>query len=423
MAMKLTKRMKNSMVQGTIFSSVFLLILSGIFIISLYPRLLDIEEKKILLQEVSQKNQEVNKNGLDFTKFKNSLWSLEDSYTINLLENINQDFYDDNFSNTGSVNYTAFLDSLESKILNAKVSQEYIQKEKQVSSLLPTYDQYNSSPWDLSDFFFINYIENLLYSFNLSSQGDIGIWDLENADLAELQRQEISNTQDVNNNLEETIYRIPLSFNIVGQKWDIVDFIHYFENVSRISIAENGFQVYRDNFIRKVIEGDKVSTSYNIYENQLSDIANISFIEYPDSSSRETSWLIDAMKWNQSREKYEIDVELWFYVWGVPRYKIQDFITTFFSEYTDVSKKISSEAKKYKSQEYKYKQGGQIVAISNLQSLDVVNIALWKEVLALRKKFSQESDIQSVYEQAISLSEQFGKIKANYELQLKTLAN
>lgn len=419
--MKLTKRMKNGIVQTAALSSLFLCILLGILFFSLYPKFSQFQDKKHELEQVSQKLQSTVEDGLSFADFKSSLWSINDSYSSNLLRNVNANFYEENFTNTGSADYSVFLDSLEQNILDIKASDEYIKKDNYISALLPTYDEYNSSPDNLSDFFFINYIENLLYSFNLSSTGEIGIWELENAKYDEIQLQKSNKTQVLENNLEEQIYRIPLSFNLVGQKGDIIDFIHYFENVSRISITQDGFEVYNDNFIQKTIEWSEPSLFYNIYENQLADIRSISLRDYPDSSSRETRGLIETLKWNQSREKYEVDIELWFYVGWVPTYKIQDFVTNFLKDYADISKQISSNAKKYKSQEHKYKSGNQIVAVNTLQSLDIVNIALWKEILALRKEFSKPENLESVYDKAVTFSEQFEKIRASYDLQLELL--
>ncbi len=416
--MKLTKRMKNSIVQIAIANIFFLLILLAMFLLFTLPRVQAIEEKKTQLLSSYEKLQEISTEGIDFTDFKTAIRSSgisNDSYTSNLIRNISQDFYDKNFNNTGSTDYVAFLQTLEDRIQAEKTSDIYIEKDRRLNVVLPVYDENNNFSWDgLSDFFFINHIENLLYSFNLSARWEIGVGDLQRHDNTD-------STDWSQDNLQENIYSIPLTLTITGQKKDIVDFIHYFESVWWINIDSGEFKVFRDNFISKTLEGADSIEDYNIYENQIADIVSISIPVYPDSSSRQTTGLIDAMKWQQAWQKMVIDVELAFYVAGIPGYKMERYVQSFLASYKTLSWDIATDAKKYTTQAYKFTEGTDLLAIKNIQSLDIIMWELEKNVKDISIAISKREDIQKTYESTIEFQEQLTKIDQSYKQQLKTL--
>jgi len=82
----------------------------------------------------------------------------------------------------------------------------------------------------------VNSIENLLFSFNLISKDPIGIRDIEPVDFGVITTDSKDANQDAGT--DTSIFRIPVSFSATGQKKDIIDFLHYLENVGSISIED-----------------------------------------------------------------------------------------------------------------------------------------------------------------------------------------
>jgi len=384
----------------------------------LYPRISEIEIKKETLLETYEKFKSVSIKGVSFWDFKSSIRISEtwrDAYTSNLMKNVTQDFFAENFTNSWSQDYSAYLNDIKQQVGIKKLSDEYIEKDKTLALILPIYDEKNtfSDEW-LSDFFFINYIENILYSFNLSSNGEIWIWELEKQSW---ESEEQGNTD----NLEEEIYRIPLVLEIVGQKRDVIDFLHYFENVGGISIQGDDLSIYKDTFINKKLEGSEQEIGYNIYKNQIADIDNIALQKYPDSSSLKTWWLIEAMRGEQGREKMSIEIELSFYVAWVPWYKMEKYIDDFLTLYQELSWNITLNTKKYTNQAYKFSSGEALLAINNLQSLDSVMLAFNDDVLEIRKWMVDKNNVPEVYKQVVEYRQQLSKIEENYNKQISTL--
>lgn len=419
--MKLTTRIKKSIVQSVIFSGVFFLILSGVFIVSLYPDIKEIQWKKQELSETFDTYNTIAKIWLDFNQFKRNVPSVSDSnYTSLLLENIDESFYSQHFTNTGAGNYNTFLTTVEQKLSDIKSSDEYIKKDRYLNVFLPNYDK-NNSFWEdtLTDFYFINYIENLLYSFNLSYEWEIGVGDIVNV---EREMQENNQSEVQIDALQENIYAIPLTFELIGRKSDIVDFLHYFENVSRITISQDWFLVYSDQFIRKRIEWSLPWSDYNIYENQLSEIVSLSLEEYPDTSVRSTDSLINTMKnllWN---ERYEIDVVLNFYIAGVPSYRMQNYVNNVLELYTTLWSEIKNDTQKFLSQKYIYQSSDELIAIQALQSLDLLMNSFEKDILDLQRLTANPQDIEKTYNLATQYSKQLQKIQESYKTQLEILS-
>ncbi len=426
--MKLTKRMKNSILQGISFSVIFFVILLWVFFILIYPQITQIEEKKKEFANTFQDLQTISKDWLWFTDFKSIIQSkTTDSYIRSILINIDKGFFDQNFTNTWTTSYLEYLKEREQYVQEKKSSSEFIRKEQSLDQLLPTYDKDNSFAGEgLTDFYFINSIENLLYTFNLSYIWDIGVGELINV---EEEQNSASSSQQSNqaneagaSSLIENIYRIPISLSIEGQKSDIIDFLHYFENVSSVSISNEGFNVYEDSFIGKRIEWSAPSVDYNIYENQLADISSVQIRDYPDSSSLQTEGLIAAMKWPQSKEKLDIEIEISFYVAWVPSYKMQTLIQEFIQKQKELWAKIKQNAQKYSTQKYKYSDdSNSLVAIQKIESLSLLMLSFDDEVKKISPKLWKLDEIELLYEQVLELANKLDRIESYYNQQLEIL--
>lgn len=437
--MKLTKRMKNAIIQSSITNVVFFLILCGAVLFYSLPRVIEIWAKKVELKETYDKYNQVSQKWLTYNELKKVVSELgltqKDPYIKTLLRNTNTAFYSSVFQNDSGANFSAFLDEKNKELLEIKASDEYVRKDQTLSSVLPLYSQdSNFDESALSDFHFTNYVENLIYSFNLSAQGDIGIGEIKkitenDASQAAAQTNQSDaqnpNTQKTENELQEAIFEIPLSFELRGRKSDMVDFIHFFEWVGGINVDGEELQIYSDTFMPgRVLEGQSYSSEYNIYKNQVAEILNIEIIKYPDSSRIVSSKdLISLLKNEQWSEEMLIRVELNFYVAWVPLYRMEAFVNEFLEEYTLLSAKISADAKNYTANAYKYTKWAELQAITQLQNLDALVVSQQNNILNFRKKLLQKLniDMQELYSQAIEYRDIMTWMKESHEKQIEIL--
>lgn len=436
--MKLTKRMKNAIIQSSITNVVFFLILCAAVLFYSLPRIIEIWEKKVELKETYDKYNQVSQKWLTYNELKKVISELgltqKDPYIKTLLRNTNTAFYSSVFQNDSGANFSVFLDEKNKELLDIKASDEYVKKDQTLSSVLPLYSQDSSfDETALSDFHFTNYVENLIYSFNLSAQGDIGIGEIkkitENEASANVQANQSDSQnpsmQKIENELQEAIFEIPLSFELRGRKSDMVDFIHFFERVGAINVDGEELQIYSDTFMPgRVLEGQSYSSEYNIYKNQVAEILNIEIIKYPDSSRIVSSKdLISLLKNEQWSEEMLIRIELNFYVAWVPLYRMEAFVNEFLEEYTLLSAKISADAKNYTANAYKYTKWAELQAITQLQNLDALVVSQQNNILNFRKKLLQKLniDMQELYSQAIEYRDIMTWMKESHEKQIEIL--
>ncbi|NDK10070.1 hypothetical protein GW846_04770 [Candidatus Gracilibacteria bacterium] len=420
--MKQTQRMRNAVIQGLILNSVILIIFLGVGGFILLPRFIAVEGMKKDLNITATTYKNFQKKGISFTDLKQSLQSeslKNDSFSKNLVKNIDESFYNNVFSNTGSSDFISYLGELKIKLNDKKNSSDYITKDKLISQLIPVYAKNKSQDvTEVNDFDFINHVENLIYSFNIDSQGEIGVGEIQ-----QLETKTSNTKEKEKNNLDENIYKIPLSLDVTGKKSDVANFIHYFEKVAAIEINDDSFKVYDDNFIQSSVSSSNGVTKNNIYENQVADISLIEFPEYPDSSNiKSNNDLITLMKTSQGEQRYSARININFYVAGIPSYIMQSSIVSLGESYSSLSKDILQASKKYSLQSSKFTTGDKIQALSTLNSLNQLTEELKDEVQVLQKSLSTTTDMYKVYEEAINLQTKIDKIKASYESTIAILS-
>ncbi|RKW21311.1 hypothetical protein D8B46_07805, partial [Candidatus Gracilibacteria bacterium] len=191
----------------------------------------------------------------------------------------------------------------------------------------------------------------IVSTFNLSFNNSIGIKELKQID-----KYSLSNSD---NTLDKAIFEIPIELDIVGRKSSIIDFLHFIENVGKISIdpetneltidketAKNG-DLFSEFKIKK-LDGQRnhASKDYNIYNNQIIDIENILMTDYIDSSEQnmtfeDTKSFLKYLKSTQDKEKFEAKIKLNFYVKGLPKYKVEQLMAEFNNKINDLEKRIS----------------------------------------------------------------------------------
>mgnify|MGYP006924546809 CR=1 FL=1 len=256
--------MKSSLIQSRLANVLLMLVfLWAVFVFAL-PKIQDYGAQKKELNDIYTHINQIQYKCLIYTEFKEWIPPelSSDAYSQTLLQSTDSQLYIGNFTNTSTNDYNTFLTNLEKVTFDVKSSEDFVKKERTMDFLLPFYNKNNTfSDQGLTDFHFINYVENLIYTFNLEASWAIGIGELKKI-WDEIEPLKVDNIQ-------EWIFAIPLKFEVTWQKTDIIDFIHFFENVGSIRIDEWDMTLYEDKFISKVLEGDKPGPWYNIYMNHL----------------------------------------------------------------------------------------------------------------------------------------------------------
>lgn len=321
--MKLNKRIKSAIVQWIIINIIISIIFIMLLLFKVIPGFNIIEANKEKLSVTMGNINDINKKWVDFTTFKSLIKDLNvnDDYTLFIIKKLDKFFYDTNFINKWSDSYTNFINDRVEEINKDFQEWTYNNKIESIDKILPTY----ISSWKgnniLSDFLFINYIENLLFSFNLELNSyNIGI--------PGLFPEKWYDNGKKNDIINTGIYSIPMKYIISWKKKDILEFIHFIKKVWNISIEEDEIVFYEDDVVNRNINGDKVTKDYNLYKHQIMDIKSISMKEYIDSSA----WITEERNVNQSleeyikesqwREKFEVNIEFDFYVKGLPTYDV-----------------------------------------------------------------------------------------------------
>ena len=382
-----------------------------------FPKIQDIEAKKENLVTLYTQFEEIQKSWLSYEQLQTAVtegWWKQDAFTKNLLTKVDKDFYTEHMSNSLEWDYVSFLNSLSEQVFEFKSSQEFKDRESTIDTLLPYYSPENIFNDDeLTDFHFVNYIENLLYTFNLDARGDIGVGNIQKV---------AKQTWEKVHTWDEGIFAIPLSFQVVGRKSDMVEFLHYFENVGSIVIQDNEVAVYDDEFIARKFQWERQRQDYNIYRNQASDIESLFLTQYPDSSAiKSDEDLISLMKWDQAQEKIQADIVLHFYVAGVPWYKMEDFIKNFLEDFNTLSWEIKRDAGRYKTQIYNFDDGERIRAISTLESLSVLMVSLDEDVKNIRTSLAKRDAIDDLYNKVIEHDNKLKQIAQSYAQQIQIL--
>lgn len=407
---KINTRIKSAIIQGFIFNAVLAVTLLWFFLYSTLPNIFVVREKQNTLQEAVSYYKNIQSQWLTLKELKAEYWksSQKDPYVTNLLKTIDENFYEENLVNTTDGDYKSFLLSKKQSILEEKDSDEYRARDAKISTILPSYSESQDIEGSLTDYQFISYIEALLFTFNLETQDSIGTGNIESikpASTNESQTKEVS--------LDTSIFFIPLELGVVGQKKDILDFIHYLENVGSVNIENGEISVYTDNVIKKPLEGEQLSPQYNIYENQIADIQYIVMKDYIDVSPQPNSAdLSTFIKQTQGRERFTAQIKMQFYISWLPDYKVEKFITDTLEKYEQTRKAVTQEIAKMKKVTWKIQSGDALFAMSTINSLWGILDSMEASSKDLRKTFLQDpSKIEAVYVKTQELDSKLERIQ------------
>jgi len=346
----------------------------------------------------------IKKEWWSFQNFRNFILESDaDDFLKTIVRSSTEVFYNRNFRNKTEENFEEFITQKISVIEDEKKSYLLETRDETIANILPLYS-WQESEWNLTDFTFINYVESLLYTFNLVS--DDSIW------IGDLKMIESSSDDQIKTPLDSNIFYIPLSLSLVWQKQDILDFLYYMENVWSVDMQSGDVVVYTDNEITKTIQGDERNSDYNIYENQFSDIESLSMRTYIDWSSEPVRGdFISFIKNTQQRERFSIEVDLRFYVQWLPDYKLEKFITNVVTQHSELLKLSNASIARIFSETFEnswtiIKAQNDIRSINNILKLmdqDIKNLNI-----QLKKK---DTDLMNIYESAEELSQKIDTLE------------
>ena len=347
MQVKTTKREQNNLILSNIFFAIISFSLLFWWWYYLYWEISSIEEIKANTIELNTKLNSYKKEWIDFKTLEETLSEIDTSSMNNtekrilesnkiILKEIDENFYNNNFINKKENNFDSFISKKKEDY--KKNSWDTEKKLEIISKILPLYSAEKIDENTLTDFQFINYIESIISTFRLSYKNYIWI-----KDIKQVENYVLSNTDK---SLDKTIWEIPVELDISWRKSSIIDFLHFIEKVWKININDETGEITVDRevdelnnpfleFKTKLLNWQKRTWDYNIFNNQIVDIDNIVLPEYIDSSdiqiqnSLEDNRFLKEIKNSQDREKYEIKVKLKFYTKWVPLYKINQFKTDF----------------------------------------------------------------------------------------------
>lgn len=399
--MERQKREENTIIIHFAFYFVLTIWLLAYLFLSILPQLLSIEDTKKSTKEVYTNLTRIEKSWLTFDEFKslNNVWS--NTVVVNeILKSMTWDFFTNNLVNTKYNTYKEFLDKNTADLNgdeNKKLSQEKIDK---ISRVLPPYtdNSIDFSSYALTDYKFVNYVESIIESFNFNTSNSIWI-----SKLSLLDDYAIS-TWNGGDALEANIYYIPLNLVLEWTKSSVIEFLYFIENVGNISVDKNNININNNywflskNWVKKVLEWDKLTSSYNIFEHQIIDIDKISFNDYIDSSylSRWDTNFKDFIVKTQWNDKYEINLNLLFYVKWQPSYKLVEQINSILDKYKETQGKVSK-----------------LLGNTKTEGLDRINLTKYNDTIKqfseetnnMRKSLVKKENLEEIYIRALKIDE------------------
>lgn len=417
--MKRTKRQENSIIINFIIYFTLLFILGIVSLKYIIPDIFEIENKKEEVILLYKNIEKIKKEWIDFDKFLMKAKKDINEFKKNKKENesesvigkeylewiewilldLDKDFYEENFKNKKTFDtYDKFIENKKEEYSQEKINTT--KDLKTISRILPVYSNIyykpeeikdknnvtNNTKEEFSNFKFINYIETLMFTFNLQNKNAIWI-----EKIVLLDDYSISMNDSV---LETNIFAIPIKLSITWSKTKILDFLYYIENVWNIEIEDKkiedkkikinkyvynpneysydyNFDDFKEYYLNKFNQNSKDLTNWNIFNNQIIDISEIYFKEYINRwtdilenitrksfnwlENKEKSYFVKYIKATQYNEKYSMDVTLNFYVKWISKFEIEKSKELFLEDLRNLqndvkillnSKKINSVQKK-----------------------------------------------------------------------------
>jgi len=432
-------------IQGLLFNIGIFIIFIALLINYFFPEYSIIEEKKDKLNTLQLENKKLLKEWLAYNDFKALFFKndlTKNEYLKNIFNDPSKDIkgtYESNLINKGTWSYDNFISKKIEEIKNKELSLSSSKIKQKIEKILPYYKDNSSLDGNgLTDFKFINYIEKIIHNFWLEYVWNIGIWDfsLEESEL-------LSNKKKTKSQLEWEIYSFKLPLTLTWKKKNIIDFIYYIENVWSVSFIKEGKDIEIKEISRKRNIKDKkwniiaVNDFYNIpryflwekdiLNNIVVDIENIKLKDYIDSSLNPIDYdndlvtFVNFIKNDQPDEKYEITIDLKFYVKWLEIYKTKKYIDNVVLKYNKLSKIISSGIQFWKNNKSKLSARSKI-SLKELEKQNNYLSLLSKEIKNLSNKKRLEKELWNVYIEAQKYEKVFDTISKSLDIHLKDVS-
>ena len=455
-----------------------------------------IETKKTELFALREASTLLNSVWLSYEDFSSQHETLgektglnNNTYLQNVLKDFDEQDYNTYFVNTSWGQYASFLKKNVTDLAKKKNELEGDGISESIQKVLPYYTEKSSlGDESLTDFKFVNYVEHLFRTFNLRSSWDIWVWVLQEdmqfeweqnwwADLWEEESPKKKSKQ-----LDRKIYSWKMKFVLEWKKRNIINFIHFIENVWKISIqdwaaiihetemawsywddlkrlfidsplnnikdevtikkegknettldlenvADQGKDVELNSASldeKKISPNSKRGGKMDIYNNLIMDIESIKFTDYIDSSESKSGKryadFVTFLKKTQWAETYSIDITLNFYVRGLPAYKIEEYTDKILSDFKELKEIINQASAYIAGNKNKLKSTRAVSAKNNMEKFNRYLSSIDKEVDALTKNFKRKKQLEQVYSKTADYQTIFSTMKSQLEIDLKEIS-
>lgn len=322
--------MKFALLQRLVINTVFFLVISWVLYFYVYWQIVEFEEMKEQLHDTFEEYQDIKQSWISESTMRRLALSsagTDEFYLRNILSNITPEFYHEHFSNTSDSTYMQFLADKSREIDQLKSSESLLERDVTIDKILPVYSpNLTITERDISTAEFINNIENLLHSFSLTHNWEIWITNIQLVSSWDGTESEQA--------LAENIFQIPVSLTVEGMKWNIINFLHYISYVGWVTpdYENNTLIPHNDSFLWGGSETDLFSESRYLW--QIASIQNISFNEYIDSSTSQQNddFFTRIRSPAQFRERYQVRLDVHFYVAWYPQFRVIETINDLFDE-------------------------------------------------------------------------------------------
>ncbi len=388
------KERNNIILMGLVINIVIFVILITLLFLYFYPKLADIENKKANLSKLVNTYYTLKEKGLPYSEFKKIKDPNISAYQQKILWKIDKNFYEKNFLNNGKFNnFSDFLNSLEEQI-NWNLKEDYREKYNKIYKILPIYAESSSSDIKseiLTDFKFVNMLENLLYEYDLISESPLWIKEISKLN----NYSESKNKSD----LSSDIYVIKLPLTIEWKKKNIIKFLTHIQNMWKIKLCN-----IKDKCEKKwelIVENSAIFTELN----------SISMWEYIDSSpsisiaDKDKNLLEILTQTIQKNERFKLDIELLFYVQWLPNYKIKEFIKEVIwtvpknlkQDKLDEISKINYSLIKSRLKKLQNKYKSNKLILQKLNNIDSYLKSIDKDIKGINKEIPKSKDLMAIY--------------------------
>lgn len=433
---------KQAIFQSFLFNIVFIILFSVLGVYYVLPLFTEVSEKKDKLDILWSKYIDLKKKWLDyanFTALHKTLWKekkiSDNVFLSNVLENFWKNDYEQYFLNTTNIGYSDFLDK---QIKDARIKRQELEDtgiSNSIKDILPYFtDNASLSDSSLTNFKFINRIESLLDTFDLNTVDNIWMWDLSIVGSIEQNKWSKENASS----MDGKIYRWEIRLNIVWKKKNIVNFIHYIDNVWKIKIEDWKVTVKRPNKEAIFIDdyGNEKNNDFldipgyfiweeDIYNRLIMEMSSLELAEYLDSSDLPTPdryTFLGLVKEKQWDEKYKANLVIAYYVKGLPSYKITNFIQKTSQRYAQLLQ-ISKVWKQFISKnKAKFKTSNSISAIDSLSVINKYLIGIEAKVGEIKEWLWKKGNIWEAYKTAREYDSIFNAISKSLDHDMKSIS-